>query len=141
MCHIISSKDSAVDFAWTILYPGLAVIALLGWLWKRWKTRGHPHWPMAEGTVESYRAEEGRHSVTWFIVYSYSANGEYYSGEFGAQLPWMSATFRSEDTVEEMVKQSYPRETKFPLRYNPEEPQWSVPSSRKPLASRLIAHT
>jgi hypothetical protein len=128
-----------MDFVWTSLYIALyataALAAFLGWLWRRWKTRGNPHWPMAQATVESYRDEQGRHTVTWFIVYSYSANGEYYSGEFAAQLPWASKMFKSQDKIENMVKQSYPRETKFPVRYKPEKPEVSVPFSREPMAA------
>jgi len=134
----LCQTDSIMDFLWTIFYICVAIIGFLGWLWKRWKTRGHAHWPMAEGTVESYRAEQRRHSVTWVIVCSYSAAGEYYSGEFTPQFPWLSTTFRSPDIIEDRVKQSSPRGAKFPLRYKPEEPEWSVPFTRKPLVTAPI---
>ena len=130
-----------MDIFWTVFYVAIAMAAAARWLWKRWKTRGHPQWPMAEGTVESYRWERGRYTTTWFVIYSYSAAGDYYSGEFNPQLSWKSKFIRSQDKVEDNLKTGYPVGAKFPLRFNPDEPQWSVPFDRQALAHPLTAGT
>jgi len=92
---------------------------------------------MSEGTVESYRWEAGRHHTTWFVIYSYSASGEYYSGEFIPQLPWTTAYFKSPEKVEDAVKAWYPVGTKFPLRFRPDDPERSVPFSREAMVNPL----
>jgi hypothetical protein len=92
---------------------------------------------MSQGTIESYRWEQGRHHTVCFVVYSYSANGEYYSGEFVPQLSWTTAYFKSADKLEDIVKARYPIGTKFPLRFRPDQPEWSVPFSREAMVNPI----
>jgi multisubunit Na+/H+ antiporter MnhB subunit len=67
---------------------GLAVIlALVGFEFSQWmKFRGADSWPAAQGTIESLDVKEVRtRSAHYFALdaaYSYSVNGEYYSGRF-----------------------------------------------------------
>lgn len=96
---------------------------------------------MAEAAVDSYRWEKGHYSTTWFVVYSYNAAGEFYSGEFNPQLPWATMYHKSQDKVEDVVKMCYPVGAKFALRYNPEQPEWSVPFNRQAMANPLTAGT
>jgi hypothetical protein len=74
--------------ATTILVTGVLVaFAVENWLhpFRRWSLRRAQNWPMAQAHVESGSVpqydEDGRHSYCrGEIAYSYSVNGEYYSG-------------------------------------------------------------
>jgi len=67
---------------------GLAVIlALVGFELSQWmKFRGADSWPATQGTIESLDVKEVRtrtaHYFALDAAYSYSVNGEYYSGRF-----------------------------------------------------------
>ena len=125
------------DFGF-LVYLAAALLGLVGWLWRRWKTRGHSHWPATEGTVESHRLEQVRHSHRWVVVYSYCADGEYFSGEFVPDLPWSMTRWKSIDALEDIVKLAYPIGAKFPVRFNPQEPEWSVPLSRQRIGTSPV---
>lgn len=63
------------------------VLALVGFEFSRWmKFRGADSWPATQGTIESLDVKEVRTRSTHYFAldaaYSYSVNGEYYSGRF-----------------------------------------------------------
>jgi uncharacterized protein DUF3592 len=63
------------------------VLGLAGFEFSRWiKFRGADSWPATQGTIESLDVKEVRtRSAHYFALdaaYSYSVNGEYYSGRF-----------------------------------------------------------
>ena len=88
------------------------------WAWKKWRVRGNAHWPTAQATVCSYRFDAERP----IVVYTFTVNGQYYSGEFEVPKSF-SRWFRKDSPVEE----SFPLGLMFPIRYNPEDPSLSVP--------------
>ena len=88
--------------------------------------------------MESHRLEKSGDIRRWQVVYSYCALGDYYSGTFAPDLPWGATRFKSEDAVGDIINASYPVGTKFPLRFNPDEPEWSIPLSRRPFTNSPI---
>ena len=130
-----------VNYFELVVSLGTMIFAISIWVWKHWKNRQHPHWQTTEGTVEAVRAYQADGRIAWCIVYSYCANGEYFSGEFSPRVPWTTKKFSSHDKMEDLLRASYRTGIKFPLRFNPDEPEWSVPCSREPMANAQISQT
>lgn len=65
----------------------VVVLALGGFEFSRWmKFRGAHSWPATQGTIENLEVKEvhtrSTHYFALDVAYSYSVNGEYYSGRF-----------------------------------------------------------
>jgi hypothetical protein len=95
---------------------GLAIgIPLIGFEFFRWlRLWGSSSWPTAEGTVESVDVREVRTRSTHYFAleaaYSYSLNGEYYSGRFTRNFGSESEAWDYADSL---------KGGRVPLRYNP----------------------
>jgi uncharacterized protein DUF3592 len=81
--------------------------------------RGCESWPLAEGKI--FMAKVGsRQDFGWFVnlTYSYSAEGEYYSGNF-------QQDFLRKKTAEAYAER-FPSGTQIPVRYRPGRPETSA---------------
>lgn len=95
------------------LFPG-AVSAPSEW-WKRRRSGG---WPLVQGRIHEAVAVWDENFWVAHITYSYSVNGEYYSGEDKQR-------FATERRANEYADR-FPTETTVFIRYNPNHPDVSV---------------
>lgn len=115
------------EFPYLLLGYGVIFLAgLLAWLWRRRTLSGSKQWPTTSGKVEGY--EQGGYPVESrpysvrnapiTVLYSYTANGECYSG--GIVLP------RHKASSPEQARETLPVGTSIKVRYSPKEPQRSI---------------
>jgi hypothetical protein len=89
------------------------------WLGRRWMLSRSTHWPVTWGTVQGYAPPvEGSHAVA-MLLYSYSVNGDYYSGEL--PVPKRGA-IRDKDDARHLL----PIGANIEVRYSPMKPHRSV---------------
>ncbi len=108
---------------WVIYLVGLGVSGLVSG-WRYYERQGTQNWPEVEGTVEQYRKittdGDDRHAKHG-IAFSYSVNGEFYSGEMIAER--LLKFPRTEDDVRRL----YPIGSKIRVRYRTSRPEAPVP--------------
>jgi hypothetical protein len=100
---------------------GPFLLGVGAWAWRKWRGRGNALWPTAQATVWSYRFD----SNVPIVLYNFYVNGQYYSGEFKAAERTSFLWFGKNQPVE----QRYPLGSAFPIRYKPDDPSFSVPTS------------
>ena len=87
LASFIQIRDGDGSSAAGIIVALAVVLALVGFELYRWaKFRGADSWPATQGTIENLDVKEVRTRSTHYFAldaaYSYSVNGEYYSGQF-----------------------------------------------------------
>lgn len=88
-----------------------------GWFTRKWLLSRSTHWPIVQGHVQGFIP--GGDESMCALLYSYSVNGEYYSGE----IPILKdRIFRSEDDVRMML----PTGSTIDVKYSPTKPERSV---------------
>jgi hypothetical protein len=112
----------------TLLLVGLGVFAVLigglVWWWysggpERLNERRTTGWPLVSATVENYEIEYSRYQgFTTILYYSYSVNGEFYSGEFRRYSH--STQVKAGDTGERWVHRQ------ILVRHKPDDPAKSM---------------
>ncbi len=88
-----------------------------GWLARRWLLSRTRHWPTTQGRIEAHHP--GGDGCLCLIGYSYSLDGEYYSGEMPVHKGRMMKSF---DDVQEKL----PVGTTLDVRYRQNAPHISV---------------
>jgi hypothetical protein len=89
------------------------------------KYHGSGNWPLAQGHVESYGKfhhldDHGSHLSYVDVSYSYSVNGEFYSGQ------WLSPTLPNDQALTEFLEQEMPIGKPVTIRYMPTHPRRSL---------------
>ncbi len=88
-----------------------------GWLGRKWLLSRSTHWPITHGSVQGIYP--GHDKAMCLLSYSYTVNGEYYSGE----LPVFKGRIFCNI---EAVHLALPVGSSIDLRYSPSQPHSSV---------------
>jgi hypothetical protein len=83
-----------------------------------WKRRQSKDWQLAQGRIYQSKATHDERFWIAEVSYSYSVNGEYYSGEDKQR-------FATKRRAEEYARR-FPREAVIFVRYNPGKPEVSL---------------
>src|SRR3954467_7399789 len=81
-----------------------------------YRRRGSRHWPIANGTVE-YGFTSDASGWQANLVYSYSLNGDFYSGTHALKA-------KNEDEADELARSC--KQQNVVVRYSPHDPSLSV---------------
>ena len=100
------------------IYLLLALSGLIAVVVRNLRERKGQSWPVVEGTVESAQMAAVDGQARAEVIYSYSVNGEYYSGVF-------FRVTRSGRKGEEILAH-FPKETRVLVHYDPRSPEVSV---------------
>jgi hypothetical protein len=108
------------DYVWILKDVALLLVSLGTAAWAWFRTRHAYSWPSAHGTIMGSYVERGVDSLirpwTAAFSYSYSVNGEYYSG-------FHRLAARSERRAEEKIAGL--KNTMIVVRYAPNQPDLS----------------
>ncbi|MGO9094623.1 MAG: DUF3592 domain-containing protein [Bryobacteraceae bacterium] len=132
LCYIPHMGVPPQEVPYLLLGYAVLFCGLLAWLgWRKWTLK---HWPTTPGKVEGYA--QGGYPVDsrpWLargepitLLYSYTANGEYYSGE--VVLPGRIASNAAQ------ASKALPVGTSIEVHYSPNKPGRStarIPDQRK----------
>ncbi len=83
-----------------------------------WRRRASTSWPSCQGTVSSHRVRKEGHHYLAEVTYSYSVNGDYYSGF----LEQTTLTRKKADRL----AQKFPAGMMVVVRIDPARPERSV---------------
>ncbi len=117
-----------MDTIGVLILVALGIFAVfIFWLVWWWHPRGEEYfrerrsagWPVVPAIVENYEIELSRHQgFTTVLYYSYSVNGESYSGQFNQY--WQGTEGRARDTGDQWTHK------KILVRHKPTDPSQSV---------------
>jgi len=85
---------------------------------RRIRIYGAESWPVADGTIFQSEVVHGDEGCYAQLTYSYTANGEYFSGTYQKRF---TRTKKAEAFVER-----FPSGTRIPVHYKPEKPELSA---------------
>lgn len=92
----------------------------------QFRSLGTQDWPLTTGTIEGGQVEQGRNFYVATLRYSYSADGEFWSGS-------LNRMFYSEQDADDYLA-AHRSGTKVAVRYHPGKPEKSVVLMRDQMA-------